>query len=278
MWSTFYIQDDEGRTPGSGGGNPGQAGISAVMGGARGGAKRRARTASTSASGAGMSDSQEGKIKLAFFVAVVGIVLAVLGVGTEFWAELAPSKNYSSNHTCQVAHYGLWKSCVKSLWVADVDPERESCGPADLPGESNCTFFKFFTTGENAVLFQKTTDKRLSTATGLMAIFSLFLMVMGAICITMAISKRVPFFLKPASVCFTLSGILLLLSLIVFHQSVLALLASDHTVPLHHELSWSVSCSACAATLLIIGGILFLLQALPYSPWQKCMSNKDAES
>ncbi|XP_076157027.1 calcium channel, voltage-dependent, gamma subunit 6a [Alosa pseudoharengus] len=278
MWSTFYIHDDEGRTSGPGGVNPGSAGAPGVMSGAHGGAKRRARTASATASRAGMSESQEGKIKLAFFVAVVGIVLAVLGVGTEFWAELAPSKSFSSNHTCLVAHYGLWKSCVKSLWVADVDPERESCGPADLPGESNCTFFKFFTTGENAVLFQKTTDKKLSTATGLMAIFSLFLMSMGAICITMAISKRVPFFLKPASVCFTLSGILLLLSLIVFHQSVLALLASDHTVPLHHELSWSVSLSACAATLLIIGGILFLLQALPYSPWQKCMSNKDAES
>lgn len=46
----------------------------------------------------------------------------------------------------------------------------------------------------------------LSVAAGLMAIFSLFLMVMGAVCISMAISKRVHFFLKPASVCFTLSG------------------------------------------------------------------------
>lgn len=28
-----------------------------------------------------------------------------------------------------------------------------------LPVESNCTYFKFFTTGENAVMFQKTTHK-----------------------------------------------------------------------------------------------------------------------
>lgn len=27
------------------------------------------------------------------------------------------------------------------------------------PAESNCTYFKFFTTGENAVMFQKTTQK-----------------------------------------------------------------------------------------------------------------------
>lgn len=136
MWSTFFVQDEEGRTSGPGGPPPGPAGFAAAMGGGRGGAKRRPRTASASASahGAGMTESQEGKVKLAFFVAVVGIVLAVLGVGTEFWAELAPAKSFSSNHTCLVAHYGLWKSCVKSLWVADVDPERESCGPADLPG------------------------------------------------------------------------------------------------------------------------------------------------
>lgn len=36
--------------------------------------------------------------------------------------------------TCLTAHYGLWKGCTKTLWVADIDPERESCGPADLPG------------------------------------------------------------------------------------------------------------------------------------------------
>ncbi|KAL2079988.1 hypothetical protein ACEWY4_023781 [Coilia grayii] len=279
MWSTFYVQDEERGAPGVGG--PSQGPKAAMTGGGRGKTKRRAHGAaagSASTPEGGMSDSLEGKVKLAFFVAVVGIVLSVLGVGTEFWVELAPAKSLSTNNTCVVAHYGLWKCCMKSLWVADVDPERESCGPADLPGESNCTFFKFFTTGENAVLFQKTTDKSLSVAAGLLAICSLFLMVMGAVCISMAISKRVPFFVKPASVCFTLSGILILLSVIMFHQSVLALLASDHTVPLHHELSWSVSCVSCAGTLLLIGGILFLLLALPYSPWQKCMPNKDTES
>lgn len=36
--------------------------------------------------------------------------------------------------TCLTAHYGLWKGCTKTLWVADIDPERASCGPAELPG------------------------------------------------------------------------------------------------------------------------------------------------
>lgn len=46
----------------------------------------------------------------------------------------------------------------------------------------------------------------LNVATAMLAMFSLFLMVMGAICITMSLSKEILFFLKPASVCFILSG------------------------------------------------------------------------
>uniref|UniRef100_A0A3Q3ITT6 Calcium channel, voltage-dependent, gamma subunit 6a n=1 Tax=Monopterus albus TaxID=43700 RepID=A0A3Q3ITT6_MONAL len=176
-------------------------------------------------------------IKLAFFVAIVGVVLTVLGVGTEFWVELAPPKSFYN---------------------------------------SNCTYFKFFTTGENAVMFQKTTHK-LNVAAAMLALFSLFLMVMGAICITMALSKEILFFLKPASVCFILST-LVLLSLVVFHQSVLAFLASDHTIPLHHELSWSVSCIGCAGAILIVGGVLFLLLALPCSPWQRCFAQNSSSS
>uniref|UniRef100_G3NBB6 Calcium channel, voltage-dependent, gamma subunit 6a n=1 Tax=Gasterosteus aculeatus TaxID=69293 RepID=G3NBB6_GASAC len=255
MWSTFFVTDEAGRST-------------------FGGNKRRRTT-----SGHFLSEAQEGKIKLAFFVAIVGVVLTVLGMGTEFWVELSPPKGfYNNQQTCLTAHYGLWKSCTKTLWVSDIDPERESCGPSELPGASNCTYFKFFTTGENAVIFQKTTRKNLNVAAAMLALFSLFLMVMGAICITMALSKEIVFFLKPASVCFILSGVLVLVTLMVFHQSVVAFLASDHTVPLHHELSWSVTCIGCAAAVLTVGGVLFLLLALPYSPWQRCLPQKDSVS
>lgn len=74
------------------------------------------------------------------------------------------------------------------------------------------------------------------------------------------------------------AGVLVLLSLVVFHQSVLALLASEHTVPVAHHLSWSVSCIGCAGAILIVGGILFLLLALPCSPWQRCLPRKDGGS
>lgn len=177
----------------------------------------------------------------------------------------------------------------------------------------------------------------LTVITAMLATFSLFLMVMGALCIIMALNKGVQFFLKPASVCFTLSGIviklwtiltddqclmpdvhrstlphliyedlfseivvlngkniwlidfllflvclksglLVFLSLIIFHQSVLSFLASDHSIPLHHELSWSVACMGCAGALLVVAGVLLLLLAVPYSSWGKCLPNRNTAS
>ncbi|XP_053182563.1 voltage-dependent calcium channel gamma-6 subunit [Scomber japonicus] len=263
MWSNFFVQqDDDGRIGVAGVGQSG--GLGAMKGGR---AQRRTHR---------MNDSLEGKIKLAFFVSIIGVTLTVLGMGTEFWVELAQSKNFSGNQTCQMAHYGLWKGCIRTLWVADIDPERTSCGPAELPGESNCTYFKFFTSGENAVIFKKTTNKSLNLAAAVLALMSLTMMVMGSICIVMSLSKGVPFFLKPASFCFILSGILVLLSILIFHQSVLALLSSDHSIPVHHELSWSVVCAGSSGAILIFGGLLFIILSLPFSPWQKCLPHKNS--
>lgn len=261
MWSNFFVQQEEdGRIGVAGAGQGG-------LGGKKGGRiQRRSHR---------MSDSQEGKIKLAFFIAIIGVTLTVLGMGTEFWAELSQPKTFSGNQTCQMAHYGLWKGCIRTLWVADIDPERMSCGPAELPGESNCTYFKFFTSGENAVIFKKTTKRNLNLAAAVLALLSLTMMVMGSICIGMSLSKGVAFFLKPAAFCFILSGFLVLLSVLIFHQSVLALLSSDHSIPLHHQLSWSVACVGSAGAILIFAGILFILLSLPYSPWQKCFPHKN---
>ncbi|KAG9276019.1 voltage-dependent calcium channel gamma-6 subunit [Astyanax mexicanus] len=259
MWSNFFMQqEDEGRM------GVASAGGAGGMGG-RGG--KRARPPR-------MNESQEGKIKLAFFVVVVGVVLSVLGLGTEFWVELSQPKHFQNNQTCKMAHYGLWKSCVRTLWVMDIDPERQSCGPAELPGESNCTYFKFYTTGENAVIFNKTTDKNLSLGTAMLSVISLFLMGMGSVCIVMSLSKGVPFLLKPAAVCFLISGLLIFLSIAVFHQSVLSLLASDHSIPLHHELSWSVACVGSAGAILIVGAIFFLLLSFPFNLLEKCTGQK----
>ncbi|GAA6093520.1 voltage-dependent calcium channel gamma-6 subunit, partial [Tachysurus ichikawai] len=119
MWSNFFMQQEEDSRMG------GHVGAGAGGGGGRG--KNRSRSSH-------MSESQEGKIKIAFFVAIVGVTLTVLGVGTEFWVELAQPKHFQNNESCQMVHYGLWKACTRTLWVSDIDPERESCGPAELPG------------------------------------------------------------------------------------------------------------------------------------------------
>ncbi|CAL8396345.1 unnamed protein product [Gadus morhua 'NCC'] len=193
-----------------------------------------------------------GEIKLAFFVAIVGVVLTVLG-------------------TCVLAHYGLWRGCTKTLLVADVPPDRDSCGPPQLPGVSNCSYFKFFTTGENALMFQKTPQKSLNVAAAMLALLSLVLMLLGSVCVVMAINKQLLSFLKPASCCFSLAGLLVLISLLIFHWSVEALMVSDRSVPLEQRLSWSVGVLGVAGAFLLGGGLLFLLLALPRRPWQCCL-------
>ncbi|XP_032983023.1 voltage-dependent calcium channel gamma-6 subunit isoform X2 [Rhinolophus ferrumequinum] len=135
MWSNFLMQEEDRR---------------------RGASGQRARGQHKS----GLSPEQEGKIKLALLLTAVGATLAVLSVGTEFWVELNTFKANDSA-VCDAAHLGLWKMCTKRLWQADVPVGRETCGPAALPGEANCTYFKFFTTGENARIFQRTTKKGL---------------------------------------------------------------------------------------------------------------------
>ncbi|XP_064149524.1 voltage-dependent calcium channel gamma-6 subunit isoform X2 [Loxodonta africana] len=136
MWPNFFLQEEDRRRGAAG--------------------RRQAR----GQQGAKMTPEHEGKIKLALLLATVGVTLAVLAVGTEFWVEL---NTYKANDSaiCDAAHLGLWKVCTKHLWQADVPPGRDTCGPVELPGEANCTYFKFFTTGQNAHIFQRTTKKGL---------------------------------------------------------------------------------------------------------------------
>ncbi|XP_043936356.1 voltage-dependent calcium channel gamma-6 subunit [Protopterus annectens] len=236
MWSNFFLQDDDPRTLNRG--------------------VRKLRRP-------GLSDTKEGKIKLAFFIAIVGVTLMVVAVGTEFWVEVTTYKDQYNSTTCEAVHFGLWKICFKKLWLVDVEEERKTCGPAELPGESNCTFFKFFTTGENIHIFHRTTKKELNMAAAIISLVSIVMMGMGSLCVTMALSKKVEFLLKPASVSFLLSGTLILITMEVFRHSVHWLMDSDKTVPLEYEYSWSVACAIASGVILIIGALCFLLLSLP---------------
>ncbi|XP_038502773.1 voltage-dependent calcium channel gamma-6 subunit isoform X2 [Canis lupus familiaris] len=135
MWSNFFMQEEDRRRREAAG-------------------RRRAQGQHQ------LTPEREGKIKLGLLLSAVGATLAVLAVGTEFWVELNTYKTNGSA-VCEAAHLGLWKMCTKRLWQADLPEGRDTCGPAELPGEANCTYFKFFTTGENARIFQRTTKKGL---------------------------------------------------------------------------------------------------------------------
>ncbi|KAL4667616.1 hypothetical protein H8959_006305 [Pygathrix nigripes] len=155
----------------------------------------------------GLTPEREGKVKLALLLAAVGATLAVLSVGTEFWVEL---NTYKANGSavCEAAHLGLWKVCTKRLWQADVPADRDTCGPAELPGEANCTYFKFFTTGENARIFQRTTKKEVNLAAAVIAVLGLVVMALGCLCIIMVLTKGAEFLLRVGAVCFGLSAFL----------------------------------------------------------------------
>ncbi|XP_024434465.1 voltage-dependent calcium channel gamma-6 subunit [Desmodus rotundus] len=219
----------------------------------------------------GLSQEQEGKVKLLLLLTTVGATLAVLAVGTEFWVELNTFKANGSA-VCDAAHLGLWKMCTKRLWQADVPAGRETCGPAELPGEANCTYFKFFTTGENARIFQRTTKKEVNLAAAVIAVLGLTIMALGCLCIIMVLSKGAEFLLRVGAVCFGLSGLLLLVSLEVFRHSVRALLQRVSPEPppapaLAYEYSWSLGCGVGASLVLLLGGLCFLLLTLPPWPW-----------
>ncbi|XP_044526998.1 voltage-dependent calcium channel gamma-6 subunit isoform X2 [Gracilinanus agilis] len=132
MWSNFFIQEEE---------------------------RRRADTVRRRTQRTGLARERRGPIKLALLLSGMGTALAVLAVGTEFWVELGTKRGNGTSGVCEAAHLGLWRVCAKRLWLEDLPPNRETCGPAELPGEANCSYFRFFTTGENNQILQRTTKK-----------------------------------------------------------------------------------------------------------------------
>ncbi|KAM4825173.1 voltage-dependent calcium channel gamma-6 subunit isoform 1-T1 [Thomomys bottae] len=249
MWSNFFLREEDRR---------------------RAAAERRRAGAGRPRAHEQLTPEREGKIKLALLLAALGATLAVLAVGTEFWVELNTYKANSSA-VCEAAHLGLWKVCTKRLWLADVPLGRDTCGPAELPGEANCTYFKFFTTGQNARIFHRTTRKEVNLAAAVIAVLSLVVMALGCLCIIMVLSKGAESLLRVGAVCFGLSGLLLLASLEVFRHSVLALLLGVDPEPpqaprLAYEYSWSLGCGVAAGLALLLGAGCFLLLTLPAWP------------
>ncbi|KAF7650938.1 hypothetical protein LDENG_00118670 [Lucifuga dentata] len=99
------------------------------------------------------------KIKIAIFVLLVGMACMLTAVVTDHWAVLSPRVE-KVNETCEAAHFGLWRLCKKHIYMSSENfVEGRSCGPISLPGEENCTYFRHFTPGQDAEIFEYKTQK-----------------------------------------------------------------------------------------------------------------------
>ncbi|XP_036755835.2 voltage-dependent calcium channel gamma-1 subunit isoform X1 [Manis pentadactyla] len=221
-----------------------------------------------------MSQSKAPKVRATLFCILVGIVLAVVAVVTDHWAVLSPEVG-QHNATCEAAHFGLWRICIKRLFVSS--SREKSCGPISLPGEKNCSYFRHFNPGESSEIFEVTTQKEYSISAAAIAIFSLGFQIMGTILVLLSFRKKRDYLLRPASMFYAFAGLCIFVSVEVMRQSVKRMIDSEHTAWIEHSYSWSFACACAAFVLLFLGGLallLFSLPRMPQNPWESCM---DAE-
>uniref|UniRef100_A0AAV2KK33 Voltage-dependent calcium channel gamma-4 subunit n=1 Tax=Knipowitschia caucasica TaxID=637954 RepID=A0AAV2KK33_KNICA len=127
-----------------------------------------------------MFEEQATKVKITSVVIVVGMSSMLAAVVTDHWAVLSPRVE-KLNATCEAAHFGLWRLCKKSIYIVQQDPQGKGCGPISLPGEYN-----------------------ISAAA--IAIFSLFFMILGTLCVGFSFGKGRDYLLRPAGMFFAFAG------------------------------------------------------------------------
>ncbi|XP_072501575.1 voltage-dependent calcium channel gamma-1 subunit isoform X1 [Notamacropus eugenii] len=221
-----------------------------------------------------MTEAKPLKVRLTFCIILVGVCLLMAAVVTDHWAVLSP-KVERYNATCEVAHFGLWRLCTKRIYVSN--PNDKSCGPINLPGEKNCSYFRHFNPGESSEIFHVTTQKEYSISAAAISIFSIGFMILGTIFILLSFRKKKDYLLRPASLFYTFAGLCIIVSVEVMRQSVKRMIDSEETVWIEYYYSWSFACACASFVLLFICGITLLLISLPrmpQNPWESCM---DAE-
>ncbi|MBN3299094.1 voltage-dependent calcium channel gamma-1 subunit [Amia ocellicauda] len=223
-----------------------------------------------------MLEDKTTKTRIAFCVILVGISAMFAAVVTDHWAVLSPRVE-RFNTTCEAAHFGLWRLCKKVIFIVEADSKTMACGPLSLPGAHNCSYFKHFTSGEEAEMFEVKTQKEYSISAAAIAIISVGFMILGTICILVSFKKGMDYLLKPAGMFFTFAGLCTIISVEVMRQSVKRMINSDETIWIEYYYSWSFACACAAFVLLFLSGIALLLISMPQmprNPWETCM---DAE-
>ncbi|XP_027728471.1 voltage-dependent calcium channel gamma-1 subunit [Vombatus ursinus] len=221
-----------------------------------------------------MTEAKALKVRLTFGIILVGICLLMAAVVTDHWAVLSP-KVEKYNATCEIAHFGLWRLCTKRIYVSDTNDK--SCGPINLPGEQNCSYFRHFNPGESSEIFEVTTQKEYSISAAAISIFSIGFTIMGTIFILLSFRKKKDYLLRPAALFYAFAGLCIIVSVEVMRQSVKRMIDSEETVWIEYYYSWSFACACTSFVLLFICGIALLLISLPrmpQNPWESCM---DAE-
>ncbi|XP_004693509.1 PREDICTED: voltage-dependent calcium channel gamma-1 subunit [Condylura cristata] len=222
-----------------------------------------------------MSQTKALKVRVTLVCILVGIVLATVAAVTDHWAVLSPRVE-QRNTTCQVAHFGLWRLCIKR--IAMTDGRDKHCGPISLPGGNRETQFRHFRPREEAELWDLgacVADYSISAAA--ITIFSLVFMILGTICALLSFRKKRDYLLRPAAMFYAFAGLCVFVSVEVMRQSVTRMIASEDTVWMEHYYAWSFACACAAFVLLFLGGLVLLLCSLPRlprNPWESCM---DAE-
>ncbi|XP_046900158.1 voltage-dependent calcium channel gamma-1 subunit-like [Hypomesus transpacificus] len=217
------------------------------------------------------------KVKIAIFVLVVGMASMFTAVVTDHWAVLSP-KVESVNTTCEAAHFGLWRLCKKLIYMSEENYKGKGCGPISLPGVENCTYFKHFTPGEEAEIFEVKTQKEYNISAAAISIFSLAFMILGTLCLVGSfMGKGRDYLLKPAGMFFAFAGLCSIISVEVMRQSVKRMIESEDTIWIEYSYAWSFACACAGFVLLFLTGIALLLLSMPHmpqNPWETCM---DAE-
>ncbi|XP_053309520.1 voltage-dependent calcium channel gamma-1 subunit [Spea bombifrons] len=216
------------------------------------------------------------KIRVTSCIVLVGVALMLAAVMSDHWAVLNPKVDDYSQ-PCEVAHFGLWRLCTKKILMEETDSETQGCGPVSLPGDVSCSYFKHFTSGENAEIFEVTTQKEYSISAAAIAIIGVGFMTMGTVCTLLSFKQKLDYLLKPAGLFYVFAGLCMIISAEVIRQSVHRMIDSKDTVWIEYYYSWSFACACSAFVLLFICGIALVLISLPRmprNPWETCM---DAE-
>lgn len=81
-----------------------------------------------------MTEGKALKVRVTFVIILIGVALMITAVVTDHWAVLSP-KVEEYNTTCETAHFGLWRLCIKRIYMEENKMEKEQgCGPISLPG------------------------------------------------------------------------------------------------------------------------------------------------